>query len=658
MAGLSDQGRPKPNISQGSSESSSENDDTEFDLIADTLGSINEKLSSIDVNTRICENELHTVVRPSHDLVTVYLQISISSVDDVDTMRQEFTCQFYLAASWEEPALKHVKDDEHIEWEQNWDPRIYFQNAVDISSQTSSHKLIRPLYDGNPVVQLSYRIKGRFKSLFDLRKFPFDYQSLQIQITSKWGDSVLELKEGSYKPGTLSIKNFLCAHEWDLYKHVIGTDSCTADDCTNDHARSLLADNTSKVPHCKQRKSKGGTFYVPLPDDYKKKVQDMTDEERPLIFSVFTFSFSIRRKFSFFVSNIIVLLALISFLSLAPFCVPQSGIGDRLSIIFTLLLTAVTFKFVVSQSLPKISYQTLLDQYVLLCIIYIFGMSVVIGVTTKVPYLQKNEPITLIVCASFWLLITLTMTMKSIFAARHSASRMNHLEKKFKASNSNANIFKGIAKKKITDLILPDLSLAAPEIQVRKSESVAPFVPVVLPSLSQTIMGTSSGLITGNNSKMRRKGTMTKSLLDRRKLKIKQRRNRRPSQSVLSKALEDDGRPFLNAAMLKSDDDSEKEVVWGRYTVHFEEEAEQREKSDSEDVFPVELLMHEKQQKSLNMDDLLESDETANWCEHKENCVEKSTKRRAKKSMKELKRMERNNGHRVHANRHLGNQKG
>eukprot|EP00112_Aurelia_sp_Birch-Aquarium-sp1_P011351 Seg2388.1 transcript_id=Seg2388.1/GoldUCD/mRNA.D3Y31 product="Neuronal acetylcholine receptor subunit alpha-7" protein_id=Seg2388.1/GoldUCD/D3Y31 len=333
------------------------------------MGIINNKLSSIDVNTRICENELHTVVRPNHDIKTVYLQINIASVDDVDTMRQEFTCDFCLVASWEEPSLKNVKDSEHIEWEQQWDPRIYFQNAVDISNQTNSHKLIRPL--GNPDVaeewgvQLSYRIKGRFKSLFDLRNFPFDYQSLQIQITSKWGDSVLEFKVGSYKPGTLSVKNFLCANEWDLYKHVFGADSCTAHDCTNDHALKLQADNASEVPHCKQRIS--------------KTVQDLADKERPLIFSVFKFAFSIRRKYSFFVSNIIVLLALISFMSLGPFCVPQSDIGDRMSIIFTLLLTAVTFKFVVSQSLPKISYQTVLDQYVLLCIIYIFGMSVVIG---------------------------------------------------------------------------------------------------------------------------------------------------------------------------------------------------------------------------------------------------------------------------------------
>ena len=76
---------------------------------------------------------------------------------------------------------------------------------------------------------------------------------------------------------------------------------------------------------------------------------------------------------------------------------------------------------------------------------------------------------------------------------------MNHLEKKFKASKTNANVFKEIAKKKITDLILPDLSLEAPEIQVRNSESKAPFAPAALPNLSQTIMGTVGGLIMGNN---------------------------------------------------------------------------------------------------------------------------------------------------------------
>ena len=51
---------------------------------------------------------------------------------------------------------------------------------------------------------------------------------------------------------------------------------------------------------------------------------------------------------------------LIDILSFCSFSVDISSPSDRLSVTLTLLLTAVTFKFVVSQRLPTISYLTLL----------------------------------------------------------------------------------------------------------------------------------------------------------------------------------------------------------------------------------------------------------------------------------------------------------
>lgn len=45
--------------------------------------------------------------------------------------------------------------------------------------------------------------------------------------------------------------------------------------------------------------------------------------------------------------------------------------GDRLAVNITLFLTAVTFKLVVKQSLPTISYLTYLDLYVLAALIFL-----------------------------------------------------------------------------------------------------------------------------------------------------------------------------------------------------------------------------------------------------------------------------------------------
>ena len=66
---------------------------------------------------------------------------------------------------------------------------------------------------------------------------------------------------------------------------------------------------------------------------------------------------------------------------LSSFFVPQDALGDRCSITLTLLLAQVGFKFVISQELPRLSYATLIDFYVLVCFLITF-LTVVESVTT------------------------------------------------------------------------------------------------------------------------------------------------------------------------------------------------------------------------------------------------------------------------------------
>ena len=547
----------------------SESED-EFDLLLDALSTIDNKLLSIETNTRQCEDEIHTVVRRDSAVVSVYLQISISSVEDVDTLRQEFTCHFYLGVMWEEPQLKgYVRVGSKIEWDKCWNPRIHFQNAVEILSMTSSSRLIQPLYDGNPNVQISYRVKGKFKTLFDLRNFPFDTQRLQIRIVSKWGDSVVQLKEASHKPGYLCCKAFLCKHEWDLYKHVIGTESCTADDCTNDHSLNNCT-NTSSVMHCRHRAASSNKPSSPAELGAMQKTMS---EERPLTFSVFTFSFSIRRKFSFFMSNVVLLLSLISFLALGPFCVPQTEIGDRMSIIFTLLLTAVTFKFVVSQSLPRVPYQTLLDQYVLACIIYIFAMSVIIGVTTKIKFLQKHEPFTIIVSFCLWFFIMSWIAFTSMFTVKNSNIEIQRLDNIFNSISTQSTVFQHLAEAEVKDIILPKFP---PNIvPLRISESTASSA---LPqqSLSNAAIDRSSGLVTIHDRSRERSLTLAKIRLKKKNLKNIQGRERGRKKPKSARVISDDTRtrkslPAVNAsnALLSTSSSSEAadggEIVLMRY---------------------------------------------------------------------------------------------
>ncbi|CAH8444228.1 unnamed protein product [Dicrocoelium dendriticum] len=72
-------------------------------------------------------------------------------------------------------------------------------------------------------------------------------------------------------------------------------------------------------------------------------------------------------------------------LSFATFAVPPERPENRLQLSFTLFLTSVAFKFVINQSLPKISYLTYMDKYVLMSLAILCVVSVWHAVVTLIP---------------------------------------------------------------------------------------------------------------------------------------------------------------------------------------------------------------------------------------------------------------------------------
>lgn len=75
--------------------------------------------------------------------------------------------------------ILHFQD---VNWDEHWDPRIYFFNAVNIDKMQTNHYIMPnddddP--DGIPDVRLSIRMKGTFKCSMQLKDFPFDCQVRQ-----------------------------------------------------------------------------------------------------------------------------------------------------------------------------------------------------------------------------------------------------------------------------------------------------------------------------------------------------------------------------------------------------------------------------------------------------------------------------------------------
>jgi len=78
------------------------------------------------------------------------------------------------------------------------------------------------------------------------------------------------------------------------------------------------------------------------------------------------FDMPIERKSSFYLVNVVFPLMVVSGLGLTAFSIELEDLPSRLSVILTLLLSAVAFKYVINQYIPNISYMTVLDAYIML----------------------------------------------------------------------------------------------------------------------------------------------------------------------------------------------------------------------------------------------------------------------------------------------------
>ena len=258
------------------------------------------------------------------DHVDVFVRVSIGGIGDIDAVRQEFQCKLYMKLRWEESRLKgkELSNVDVIDWY----PRYYFINAVDIQE----HEVARKIEPGDPPqVMLRCSIIGTFKEVLEINKFPFDYHDLSLTLTSKCRTKEMTFVKDPKERDSIRTEYFYPRQEWDLKPHVISTP------------------NESET-------GKGSSSNV---------------------YPEYEIRMNVMRKCKFYVSNVFLVMGLITALTFASFTVGADLPGDRVQISLTLLLTSVAFKYYVQQFVPTVSYFTLLDEYILSCMAFQFFMT-------------------------------------------------------------------------------------------------------------------------------------------------------------------------------------------------------------------------------------------------------------------------------------------
>ena len=109
-------------------------------------------LTLIEKNTRAQDQQVQLLELRQYALL-------FFRVEDFDSVKQEFTCEFFIAATWEEPSLEG-KPENKVDWDEKWDPRLHFDNTVEIKSFEQKHKIFTSDEEERPpTVQFFFMLK-------------------------------------------------------------------------------------------------------------------------------------------------------------------------------------------------------------------------------------------------------------------------------------------------------------------------------------------------------------------------------------------------------------------------------------------------------------------------------------------------------------------
>ncbi|EGZ30398.1 hypothetical protein PHYSODRAFT_310332 [Phytophthora sojae] len=271
------------------------------------------------------------------------VEIEVNAITSVDTVAQTFTAD----VTWEVtmPAITTIREDsvlrelmDILEFDEN---EFEFKNASsmqeerDMTSElspagtvhfTDSTSLAMPLKSTSEFLShlmFSRRIVAVFSEEMTLRKFPVDQQKLTFVFSTGYGvRQSLRITPVARDAGTFAIANYRLGNVFDVVYH-------------------------DKV------------FVGKIDAEGEKK------ETR--------FEMVLERRPEYCVTNVAIPAAIITYLCFISYAPLSDGslmdTGDRLQIVLTLLLTAVTFKSEVASLTPQISYFTTLDKYVFFCFI-------------------------------------------------------------------------------------------------------------------------------------------------------------------------------------------------------------------------------------------------------------------------------------------------
>jgi len=277
----------------------------------------------------------HKMPESSESPFPVEMAVFIVDVDDIDGAEQNFTANVYYMASWYDPNVaERFNEKDVLPATEVWTPNIQVVNQQKIWPTLPEVVEVYP--DG--LVIYRQRVWGQFSMPFDLRDFPFDTQDFVVQLVSiGQQERKMEIAQSKEVPSGLADK--FSQADWEILDW----------------------------------KAEGHQY------------RPMKNVER----DGFMLTFLAKRKTGYYIIKIIIPLVLIVMMSWAVYWIDPKDAGTQVGVAVTSMLTLIAYRFATDALLPKVSYLTRLDYFILGSTILIFSGLVEVLMTTALAKRDK-----------------------------------------------------------------------------------------------------------------------------------------------------------------------------------------------------------------------------------------------------------------------------
>lgn len=281
-------------------------------------------------------DELTDIGRPAGESIKVHVFVFISDLNKIDSANQSFFANVFFGFRWRDPRLAHsgaqkISRRLHKVWHPNFvivnEQRVWrtFPEVVEIDS------------DGE-VVYIQ-RVWGSFAQPHKLHDYPFDRHRFSIQfVTAGYTPKEIEIVTETKAPSGISQQ--LSVADWAIL-------------------------NFTAEPH-----------------PFKSHAEMKTA-------AGFAMSFEAKRETGYFIVKVFFPLILIVAMSWVVFWIDPAAPGTQISVAITTMLTLIAYRFAVDAAVPKISYLTRLDNFILFSTILVYASLIEVVITSSLAKREK-----------------------------------------------------------------------------------------------------------------------------------------------------------------------------------------------------------------------------------------------------------------------------